>query len=85
MARQLKRWESPRREGRNAKGRGGSARQRQIIKQQQQLRRKLKKTKDARDAKTSTQPPSQSPDTKTPPQREPQILSFFVLTGKKAA
>jgi hypothetical protein len=38
----LKRWESPRREGRNDKGRGGSARQRQLKKQQQMLRKKLK-------------------------------------------
>ncbi|NJO21112.1 MAG: hypothetical protein HC838_15220 [Spirulinaceae cyanobacterium RM2_2_10] len=38
----LKRWESPRRQGRNAKGRGGSARARQLRKQQQHLRRKLK-------------------------------------------
>lgn len=42
MARLLKPWESPRREGRNDKGRGGSARQRQLKKQQQMLRRKLK-------------------------------------------
>ncbi|MGH7999149.1 MAG: hypothetical protein ACREPR_06910 [Brasilonema sp.] len=39
---QLKRWESPRREGRNDKGKGGSARQRQLKKQQQMLRKKLK-------------------------------------------
>ncbi|ARV58422.1 hypothetical protein BZZ01_07010 [Nostocales cyanobacterium HT-58-2] len=38
----LKRWESPRREGRNDKGRGGAARQRQLKKQQQMLRKKLK-------------------------------------------
>jgi hypothetical protein len=42
MAQRLKRWESPRREGRNTKGRGGSARQRQLYKQQQVLRQKLK-------------------------------------------
>lgn len=42
MARQLKRWESPRKEGRNNKGRGGSARQRQRRKQFQVLRQKLK-------------------------------------------
>jgi hypothetical protein len=41
MARMLKRWESPRREGRNHKGKGGSARQRQLKKQTQQLRKKL--------------------------------------------
>jgi hypothetical protein len=38
----LKRWESPRREGRNDKGRGGSARKRQLKKQKQMLRQKLK-------------------------------------------
>ncbi|KAB8330874.1 hypothetical protein SD80_025090 [Scytonema tolypothrichoides VB-61278] len=38
----LKRWESPRREGRNHKGRGGSARQKQLNKQQQMLRKRLK-------------------------------------------
>jgi len=42
MARQMKRWESPRREGRNDKGRGGSARKRQKRKQFQALRQKLK-------------------------------------------
>ncbi len=42
MARQLKRWESPRKEGRNTKGKGGSARQRQRRKQLQHLRQKLK-------------------------------------------
>lgn len=41
MAQRLKRWESPRRQGRNDKGRGGSARQRQIRKQLQTLRQKL--------------------------------------------
>ncbi|MBE9052585.1 hypothetical protein IQ243_19595 [Nostocales cyanobacterium LEGE 11386] len=38
----LKRWESPRREGRNDKGRGGSARKRQLKKQRQMLRQQLK-------------------------------------------
>ncbi|MBD2258826.1 hypothetical protein [Pseudanabaena sp. FACHB-2040] len=42
MSQQLKRWESPRRKGRNDKGRGGSARQRQLVKRQQQLRQRLK-------------------------------------------
>jgi hypothetical protein len=37
----LKRWESPRKEGRNDKGRGGSARQRQLKKQRQMLRKRL--------------------------------------------
>lgn len=42
MSRLLKRWESPRREGRNDKGKGGSARQRQLKKQTQMLRQRLK-------------------------------------------
>jgi len=42
MSRLLKRWESPRKEGRNHKGKGGSARQRQLKKQQNRLRQKLK-------------------------------------------
>jgi len=41
MAQHLKRWESPRREGRNDKGRGGSARQRQLRKQFKTLKKKL--------------------------------------------
>lgn len=41
MAQQLKRWESPRRKGRNDKGRGGSARQRQLRKQFKTLKKML--------------------------------------------
>jgi hypothetical protein len=37
----LKSWESPRREGRNDKGKGGSARKRQLKKKIQALRKKL--------------------------------------------
>jgi len=46
MSQRLKRWESPRREGRNDKGNGGSARQRQRQKQLQMLRQKLKRQSD---------------------------------------
>jgi hypothetical protein len=42
MAQRLKSWESPRSEGRNNKGKGGSARQRQLKKRTQMLRQKLK-------------------------------------------
>lgn len=42
MAQQLKRWESPRSQGRNSKGKGGSARARQLKKQYQMLRKALK-------------------------------------------
>lgn len=41
MARYLKSWESPRSQGRNTKGKGGSARARQLKKQRQTLRNKL--------------------------------------------
>lgn len=44
MVQRLKRWESPRRQGRNDKGKGGSARQRQLKKQTQMLRKKLKES-----------------------------------------
>jgi hypothetical protein len=57
MSQRLKRWESPRRTGRNDKGRGGSARQRQKRKQMQALRRKLK-------ADPTSQPPA--PDSSHP-------------------
>ncbi|WP_242049218.1 MULTISPECIES: hypothetical protein [Nostocales] len=43
----LKRWESPRREGRNDKGKGGSARKRQLKKQRQMLRQRLKENKQS--------------------------------------
>jgi hypothetical protein len=49
MTVRLKRWESPRRQGRNDKGKGGSARQRQLKKQQQMLRKKLKEGQKADD------------------------------------
>jgi hypothetical protein len=48
MCQRLKRWESPRRQGRNHKGRGGSARQRQLKKQQQTLRKKLQESTDSK-------------------------------------
>jgi hypothetical protein len=64
MARQLKRWESPRKEGRNDKGRGGSARQRQRKKQFQALRKKLKEQSDQQD--------------NTQQKREANQLPFFV-------
>lgn len=41
MAQQLKRWESPRRKGRNRKGRGGSAKHRQYKKRQKLLMKRL--------------------------------------------
>jgi hypothetical protein len=49
----LKRWESPRREGRNDKGRGGAARARQLKKQAQMMRQKLKSDSKAENSKNN--------------------------------
>ncbi len=49
----LKRWESPRREGRNDKGKGGSARKRQLKKQRQMLRQRLKEQNKADNGKNN--------------------------------
>ncbi|MEL6929522.1 MAG: hypothetical protein AAFO95_12905 [Cyanobacteria bacterium J06600_6] len=42
MVERLKRWESPRKRGRNDKSKGGTARARQLKKREQMLRQKLK-------------------------------------------
>ena len=42
MNQRLKRWESPRKQGRNSKGKGGSARRRQKQKQLKRLSQRLK-------------------------------------------
>lgn len=56
MAQQLKRWESPRRSGRNDKGRGGSARQRQIRKRSQGLRNRLRGDSSTANPSSSNHP-----------------------------
>jgi len=53
MAQQLKRWESPRRKGRNDKGRGGSARQRQLRKQFKTLKKKLEQENNSNESQES--------------------------------
>ena len=62
MVERLKRWESPRKRGRNHKGKGGSARARQLRKQQQLLRKKLKENSDNQkpnqDQRRELNPPS---------------------------
>ncbi len=62
MVERLKRWESPRKRGRNHKGKGGSARARQLRKQQQLLRKKLKENSDKQkpnqDQRREINPPS---------------------------
>jgi len=54
MAQQLKRWESPRRKGRNHKGRGGSAKQRQYKKRQKLLMKRLQKGINGSEASDSS-------------------------------
>ncbi len=71
MAQRLKRWESPRRQGRNDKGKGGSARQRQLKKQTQMLRKKLKESEKA----DKTNP--------NPEREEKKISSLLFLNYKK--
>lgn len=51
MVERLKRWESPRKQGRNNKGKGGSARARQLRKREQMLRQKLKQQADSKPEK----------------------------------
>jgi len=51
----LKRWESPRKQGRNDKGKGGAARKRQLKKQQQMLRKRLKEDNKQDNGKNNKQ------------------------------
>ena len=53
MVERLKRWESPRKRGRNHKGKGGTARARQLRKREQMLRQKLKQRADRHAKHTS--------------------------------
>ena len=53
MAQRLKRWESPRKPGRNDKGKGGSAKQRQRKKQFKLLEKRLKQASKGRKNKAS--------------------------------
>jgi hypothetical protein len=77
MAQRLKSWESPRREGRNDKGRGGSARQRQRRKQLQMLRQKLKE--QAKDSTEGTQSKTKKTgkETKGKPTSFPSFLGGY--------
>ena len=54
MAQHLKRWESPRKQSRNQKGRGGSARQRQLHKRHQTLRKRLEGGPSIQDGQNSS-------------------------------
>ena len=69
MAQQLKRWESPRRKGRNHKGRGGSAKQRQYKKRQKLLMKKLRQGDTTH---------TNSPQTQKTKKEKPLSFSFFL-------
>lgn len=77
MAQYMKRWESPRREGRNDKGRGGSARQRQRQKQLKRLAQTLKQ------ASAQTEQPQKRqkrrPDRQHNQKREESLALFPLL------
>lgn len=80
MARQLKRWESPRREGRNDKGRGGAARKRQRQKQIKNLMKKLKQQDDRTGKNHNSDNNFDSPfdnPYRTQEGREPRFSSLF--------
>jgi hypothetical protein len=86
MARQLKRWESPRREGRNDKGRGGTARKRQRQKQLKNLAKKLKQGEPDSSTRTSQHKFSQHKSDTNQKKREgrDQLISslFYVMLNK---
>jgi hypothetical protein len=70
MVQRLKRWESPRKQGRNDKGKGGTARARQLRKREQMLRQKLKtRIDDVKDIKSV-----ESNDTKHKSSSKPKQL-----------
>jgi hypothetical protein len=55
MIERFKRWESPRKQGRNDKGKGGTARARQLRKREQMLRQKLKSNSSSKPEKFKPQ------------------------------
>jgi hypothetical protein len=66
----LKSWESPRRQGRNNKGKGGSARARQLRKREQMLRKRLRDDQN------------QKPFTKGEDKTSPLIFSYLVNSSR---
>ena len=78
MVERLKRWESPRKRGRNDKGKGGSARARQIKKRNKLLSKKLKQNQEieAKQKQNKSKKAKQKPES-----REGEIIPplFFCL------
>ncbi len=75
MAQRLKSWESPRSEGRNNKGKGGSARQRQLKKRTQMLRQKLKEQGNNNNGSQSQNKKGENHDSL------PFLLQFSITTN----
>ncbi|HBE20677.1 MAG TPA: hypothetical protein DEG17_22085 [Cyanobacteria bacterium UBA11149] len=80
MVQRLKRWESPRRQGRNDKGKGGAARSRQLKKQTQMLRKKLKEEGKKDDRKGDNQNPK-NPRKQNRKKREETLVCFSLFFG----
>jgi hypothetical protein len=85
MARYLKRWESPRKEGRNDRGRGGSARQRQLKKREQRLRKRLRQEGDSLPDDSASlggasppKPADQTKDQTNKRERIEEVLSLLI-------
>lgn len=84
MAQQLKRWESPRRKGRNRKGRGGSAKQRQYKKRQKLLMKQLKENaEDRTKPKTQRKNANRSSVIKKGVAHGPLLFFAAVFTAKR--
>ncbi len=84
MTQQLKRWESPRSEGRNHKGRGGSAKARQYMKRQKQLRKRLKEGINGSGPKSSSVAASGKTTGQTNKKREAHEPPFFLAVSKQS-
>jgi hypothetical protein len=81
MARMLKRWESPRKEGRNDKGKGGSARRRQLKKQTQMLRKQLKSKGQISDQGGRPAPNPDIPNFHKSKKQESNLAPLFFLAA----
>lgn len=67
MAQRLKRWESPRKAGRNSKGKGGTARQRQRKKQFKLLKKRLEKSSNGNNQNSENDFKEKGRDLSLPP------------------
>lgn len=78
MTQRLKRWESPRKPGRNAKGRGGAARQRQLKKQHKRFLKQLKRHSDRAQSQATNPQKSIKKD-------DLRVILFYAFCSTKKA